>query len=49
MALRDAGKSAGKTKTGGGGFAPGPGAAEVEISRAGLNVKSLASAATRLI
>jgi hypothetical protein len=48
MALRDAGKSAGKTG-GGGGFAAGPGAVEVEISRAGLNVKSLASAATRLI
>jgi hypothetical protein len=47
MALRDAGKSAGKT--GGGGFAAGPGAVEGEISRAGWNVKSLASAATRLI
>jgi hypothetical protein len=47
MALHDAGKSAGKT--GGGGFAAGTGAVEVEISRAGLNVKSLASAATRLI
>jgi hypothetical protein len=46
MALCDAGKSAGKT---GGGLAAGTGAGEVEISRAGLNVKSLASAATRLI
>ena len=36
-------------KTSGGGFAAGPGAVEVEISRAGLNVKSLASAATGLI
>jgi len=47
MALRDAGKSAGKT--GGGGFAAGPGTVEVEISRTGSNVKSLASADTRLI
>jgi hypothetical protein len=47
MALFDAGKSAGKT--GGGGFAAGPGAVELEIARAGLNVKSLASAATGLI
>ena len=46
MALCDADRSAGKT---GGGLATGPGAVEVEISRAGLNVKSLASAATRLI
>ena len=48
MALRDADKSAGKT-SGGGGVATEPGAVEVEIARAGLNVKSLASAATRLI
>jgi len=47
MALHGDGKSAGKT--GGGGLAAGPGTGEVEISRAGLNVKSLASAATRLI
>jgi hypothetical protein len=47
MALCDVGKSAGKT--GGGGFAAGPGAVELEISRAGLNVKSLASADTQLI
>jgi hypothetical protein len=47
MALRDAGKSAGKT--GGGEFAAGPGAVEVEIARAGLNVKSLASVDTQLI
>jgi hypothetical protein len=47
MALRDTGKSAGKT--GGGGFAAGPGAVEVEISRAGLNVNSLASVDTQLI
>jgi hypothetical protein len=47
MALRNAGKSAGKT--GGGGFAAGPGAVEGEISRAGLNVKSLASVDTQLI
>jgi hypothetical protein len=47
MALRDTGKSAGKT--GGGGFAAGPGAVEVEIARAGLNVKSFVSAATLLI
>ena len=47
MALFDAGKSAGKT--GGGEFAAGPGDAEVEISRAGLNVNSLASVDTQLI
>ena len=47
MALRAGGKSAGKT--GGSGFAAGPGAVEVEISRAGLNVKSLASVDTQLI
>jgi len=47
MALRTAGKSAGKT--GGSGFAAGTGAVEVEISRTGLNVKSLASAVTWLI
>jgi hypothetical protein len=47
MALHGDGKSAGKT--GGGEFAAGPGAVELEISRTGLNVKSLASVATRLI
>jgi hypothetical protein len=47
MALHGDGKSTGKT--GGGGFAAGPGAVEVEIARAGLNVKSLASVATWLI
>ena len=46
MALRDAGKSAGKTG-GGGGFETD--AVEAEISRAGLNVKSLASVDTQPI
>ena len=46
MALRDTGRPAGKT---GGEFAAGPGTVEGEISRSGLNVKSLASVDTQLI